>query len=60
MPRKPVKVEVVDEPAGRFIVTTYADGEVQRDKVVELPRKKRFPPRPYWHWHLDRSRKRDL
>jgi len=56
MARKCVKREVVDEPEGRFIVTTYDDGEVERKEVVKLARKKRYPPRPYWHWKLDRAR----
>ena len=60
MPSKRVKVEIVDELGGRFIVTTYADGEVRREQVVALPRRKRYPPRPYWHWDLDRSKKKGL
>jgi len=60
MPRKRVKVEIVDEPDGRFIVTTWADGDLQREPVVDLPRKKRYPPRPYWHWDLDRTRKKGI
>ena len=58
MPRKPVKVEIVDDPEGRFIVTTYDDGEEHRKQIVKLPRKKRYPPRPYQHRNLDRSRKK--
>lgn len=60
MPRKRVKVEIVDEPGGRFIITTYADGELTRKQVVKLPRKPRYPPRPYRHWNLDRTRKKGL
>jgi hypothetical protein len=50
--RNPIKIEIVDETAGRFIVQTFADGTQQREPIVKLPRKKRYPPRPYWHWKL--------
>lgn len=60
MPRKRVKVEIVDEPEGRFIITTYADGGVEREPIVKLPRKPRYPPRPYWQWKLDRTKKKGL
>jgi len=53
MKRKPVKIEIVDESEGRFIVRTYADDIVEREPIVRLPRKKRYPPRPYWEWKFD-------
>ena len=56
MPKEPIKVEIVDEPEGRFIVKTYNDGSETREPVVKLPRKKRYPPRPYRHWHLSRKK----
>ena len=46
------QVEIVDETEGRFIVKTFADGTQQREPIVKLPRKKRYPLRPCWHWKL--------
>jgi hypothetical protein len=50
--RKPVRIEIAEEPDGRFLVRTFADGTQEREPIVDLPRKKRYPPRPYWHWKL--------
>ena len=55
MKRKPLKVEIVEGPEGRFIVRTFADGAVEREPIAKLPRKKRYPPRPYWTWKFDRE-----
>jgi hypothetical protein len=55
MKRKPVKVEIVEAPEGRFIVRTFADGAIEREPITKLPRKKRYPPRPYWTWKFDRE-----
>ena len=55
MKRKPVKVEIVEALEGRFIVRTFADGAVEREPITKLPRKKRYPPRPYWVWKLERE-----
>jgi hypothetical protein len=50
MPKKPVKVEIVEETDGRFVVKTYADGTEERHAIVKQPRKKRYPDRPSWTW----------
>jgi hypothetical protein len=55
MSRKPVKVEIVEQPDGRFIVRRFADGAVEREPIVKLPRKTRYPPRPYWEWKFERE-----
>jgi hypothetical protein len=55
-----VKVEIVQAGDERFIVKTFADGSEQREPVVKLPRKKRYPPRPYWQWDLSKGRKKRL
>ena len=55
MKRKPVKVEIVEALEGRFIVRTFADGAIEREPITKLPRKKRYPPRPYWVWKLERE-----
>jgi hypothetical protein len=57
MKEKPVKVEVIEETDGRFIVRTYANGNIERQPVVRRPRKKRYPPRPYWNWKFDGDEK---
>jgi hypothetical protein len=55
MSRTPVSVVIAEEHGERFIVRTYADGSEEREPVVELPRKKRYPPRPYRHWKLGKQ-----
>jgi hypothetical protein len=55
--RKPVKVEIVDEDGERLVVKTFADGTEEREPVVKLPRKRRYPPRPYWQWVLRGGKK---
>lgn len=54
--RKCIKREVVEEPEGRFILTTYDDGETERTQVIKHRRRKRYPPRPYWNWNFDRTK----
>ena len=58
--RKPVGVEVVDEPEGRFVVRTYADGEVVREPVVRKKpaRRPRRPPTKVFAAGMDRTRKK--
>jgi hypothetical protein len=55
---KPIKIEIVQEGNLRFMVKTFADSSEERVPIVKLPRKQRFPPRPYWHWNLNKSRKK--
>jgi hypothetical protein len=49
---KPIKIEIVQEGNLRF------DRSEERVPIVKLPRRQRFPPRPYWHWNLNKSRKK--
>jgi hypothetical protein len=58
MPKKPVSIEIVQEGEQRFLIKSFADGEKIREPIVKLPRKKRYPDRPYWHWVFDKSKKR--
>jgi hypothetical protein len=58
MSKKLTEVEIVQEGDERFILKTFSDGSEERELVVKLPRKKRYPPRPYWHWDLNKSRKK--
>jgi hypothetical protein len=50
MPKKPIRVEIIEDTKGRFVVKTFADGTEVRHAVVKEPRKKRYPDRPYWVW----------
>jgi hypothetical protein len=56
MPKPPRSIEIVQEGEERFIVKTFDDGSEQRVPIVKLPRKKRYPDRPYWTWKFDRRR----
>jgi hypothetical protein len=55
MPKKPTKVEIVEEANGRFLVKTYAGGDEEREPVVKQPRKRRYPDRPYWVWKFEKK-----
>ena len=56
MRRTPVRIEIVGEDDDRVIVKHYDDGSEEREPVVRLPRRKRYPPRPYRHWILGKTR----
>ena len=56
----PRKIEIVQQGDERFILKVFADGREEREPIVKLPRKKRYPPRPYWHWDLSKIRKKDF
>jgi hypothetical protein len=47
MAKKPKSIVVVEEGDERYILKTFSDGSEEREPVVKLPRKKRYPPRPY-------------
>jgi hypothetical protein len=58
MPKKPIKIEIVQEVGARFLLKTYSDGSQDRMPIVKLPRK---PPRyKYRKVTLDRSKKKGL
>jgi hypothetical protein len=58
MSRDPTKIEIIQEGDGRFLVRTFGDGTEEWTPIVKLPRKKRYPDRPYWSWSFDKSRKK--
>jgi hypothetical protein len=60
MPNKPIKIEIVQEGDNRFMVKPFADGTEERMPIVKLPRKKRYPDRPYWTWSFDKTRKKGV
>ena len=46
MNRKPISIEVKDEPDGRFVILTYANGDVVRERVDSDKKPTRRPRRP--------------
>ena len=58
MPKEPVQIEVIQEGEVRFLVKIFADGREERVPIVKLPRKKRYPDRPYWKWTFDKTKKK--
>jgi hypothetical protein len=56
MPKKPIKIEIIQEGNKRFLLKGYADGSEERTPIVKLPRK---PPRyRYRTVTLDKTRKK--
>jgi hypothetical protein len=56
MPKKPNKIEIIQDGDERFLLKGYADGSEERVPIVKLPRK---PPRyRYRTVTLDKSRKK--
>jgi hypothetical protein len=60
MSKKLISIEIVQEGDERFILKTFADGETTREPIVKLPRRKRYPDRPYWNWEFDKSKKKNF
>jgi hypothetical protein len=58
MPRKLVKVEVVEEGDERYLRKVYADGTEEQVPIAKESRKKRAPLRPYWYWELRTGRRK--
>jgi hypothetical protein len=46
MPRKPVSIEVVEEGSERYVVLTYADGEIVKRRVDPARKARRRPRIP--------------
>ena len=59
MPKTPVKIEIIQDGDESFLVKTFTDGREERTPIVKLPRKKRYPDRPYWTWTFyDKTKKK--
>ena len=59
MAKRPVRIEVVEEGAERFLVKTYADGSEDRLPIVEQPpKKKRLSAKIAWYWDLKTGRRK--
>ena len=59
MPKKAIEIRIEEVPEGRFLVTTYDNGEVTREPVEKRPRKKRYPDRPYRKWVFEKRKTKD-
>jgi hypothetical protein len=55
MVRKAIDVRIEEGADGRFLVTTYDNGDVTRELLKKRPRKKRTPDKPYWNWRFGRK-----
>ena len=58
MPRKPVTIEVVEEGDERYVLLTYADGEVLKRSVEAGLKPRRRPRRPQTRLKLDQAREK--
>jgi len=59
MPRKLVKVEIVDEGDSRFLLHVFSDGTEDRRPIVEEPTKrKRLSAKIAWYWDLKTGRRK--
>jgi hypothetical protein len=58
MPRKVVKVEIVEEDAERVLLKLFDDGSEERTPISAVAGSKRSRTRPYWHWDLGTGRRK--
>jgi hypothetical protein len=59
MPKKPFKIEVVEEGDERFLLKVYADGREERVPIVKEPKKeKRLSAKIAWYWDLTTGRRK--
>jgi hypothetical protein len=56
MPKKPTKIEIIQEGDERFLLKVYADGSEERMSILKLPRKPSIYR--YRKVSLDKSRKK--
>jgi hypothetical protein len=56
--KPPISIEIVQDGETRFLIKTFSGGETVREPIVKLPRKRRYPDRPYWTWKFDKSTKK--
>ena len=57
VPKKPIKLEIVQLGAERFLAKTFADGSEERVPIVKLPEKKRLPG-PYRYRDMNKGSKK--
>jgi hypothetical protein len=56
MARKPVGIEVVEQGGARYVVFTYANGEVAKRRIEPERKARRRPRRPQTRLNLQRSK----
>ena len=56
MARKPVSIEVVQQEGERYVVLTYANGNIERRRVQPERKARRRPRRPQTRLNLQRSK----
>jgi hypothetical protein len=57
----PISIEIVEEAEGRFVVTTFPDGEVVRRLVDPRAKPRKKPRKPYaraYSEKIDKTRKK--
>jgi hypothetical protein len=57
VPKKPIKIEIVQEGDQRFLAKTFADGSEERLPIVKQPARPR-PPGPYRYRDMNKGRKK--
>jgi hypothetical protein len=58
MPRKPVSIEVVQEGEERYVLLTFANGDVEKRRVQSDRKARRRPRRPQTRLKLPEGRQR--
>jgi hypothetical protein len=56
MARKPTSIEVVQERDERYLVLTYANGDIEKRRVEPERKARRRPRRPQTRLNLQRSK----
>jgi hypothetical protein len=55
MARRPTSIEVVQEGVERYVVLTYANGDIEKRRVQPEHKARRRPRRPQARLNLQRS-----
>jgi hypothetical protein len=58
MPKKLIKVEIVQDGDQRVLQKTYDDATQERTPVVQGETKRAGRQRPYWYWSLGTGRRK--
>jgi hypothetical protein len=56
MARKPVSIEVIQEGNERYVALTYANGDVEKQRVQPERKARRRPRRPQTRLNLQRNK----
>jgi hypothetical protein len=58
MPRKPVSIEIVQEGDERYVLLSYANGDVEKRRVESDRKARRRPRRPQTRLKLPEGKQR--